>query len=117
MPLDDRLESERCSEFLKAIADPERLKIVQCLETGPKAVGEIAKLLQTADANASHHLRVLKNAGLVDREKQGRSVVYSLSLKHFVPKNKRQPLDILDFGCCRLELGRLDRAGKPNEGS
>jgi ArsR family transcriptional regulator len=98
--MQDKLESEKCARYLKALADPERLKIIQCLQTGPKNVGHIADLLKADLANVSHHLGVLRNAGIVHDQKQGKYVVYSLDPE--VLQNK----DVLDLGCCRLDLGK-----------
>ncbi|HSU69279.1 MAG TPA: metalloregulator ArsR/SmtB family transcription factor [Tepidisphaeraceae bacterium] len=100
----DRLRSTECAEYLKAVADPERLRIIQCLQGGPRSVGEICAALEVAIANASHHLRLLKSAGLVTRQKKGRFVIYALDPK-FVRQATRSKLNVLDFGCCRLELG------------
>src|SRR5262249_26656489 len=99
----DKLQSEDCARFLKALADPERLKIIQCLQGGPKNVTQIAQLLDEDIANVSHHLGVLRNAGLVNDQKQGKFVLYSL------PPERVQASrggEVLDLGCCRLELGQ-----------
>src|SRR5262245_4556479 len=96
----DKLESDKCARSLKALADPERLKIIQCLIAGPKNVSEIAELLEQDIANVSHHLRVLHTAGLVNDEKQGKFVRYSLDPEVVTGK------DVLDLGCCRLQLGK-----------
>jgi ArsR family transcriptional regulator, nickel/cobalt-responsive transcriptional repressor len=101
----DRLRSNRCARFLKALADPERLKIVQCLQEGAKNVGEISALLGQELANVSHHLGVLRHAGLVRDEKHGKYVVYSLHPDFFRPREVGGAADVLDLGCCRLELG------------
>ena len=53
-----------------------------CLRTGSKNVTELAKLLNVEIVNVSHHLGVLRQAGLVQDEKHGRFVVYSLHPKH-----------------------------------
>jgi ArsR family transcriptional regulator len=102
--MQDRLHSTECARVLKALADPERLKIVQCLQTGPKNVGEVSALLGQELANVSHHLGVLRHAGLVRDEKQGKYVVYSLHPDVFKPRDKGKAGDVLDLGCCRLEL-------------
>ena len=70
-------------ELLQAIAEPNRIRIIECLRTGSKNVTELAKLLSVEIVNVSHHLGVLRQAGLVQDEKQGRFVVYSLHPKHF----------------------------------
>src|SRR5688572_28568050 len=74
----DNLESQRCARLLRAVADPERLRIIQCLRAGPRSVGEVAAELGVEVVNVSHHLGVLRQAGLVQDEKQGRFVIYSL---------------------------------------
>ena len=101
----DHLKSGECSQFLKALADPERLKIVQCLQGGPKAVGDVARELGVAIANVSHHLRLLRSAKLVSSERRGRFILYSLA-PEVLRKDDSSPLKVLDFGCCRLELGK-----------
>ena len=101
----DRLRSVECARALKALADPDRLKIIQCLQRGPKNVSALSELLGVDIANVSHHLSVLRHARLVHDEKQGKFVVYSLHPDIFRPKDSRQPADVLDLGCCRLELG------------
>lgn len=101
----DRLKSGECSKYLRALADEDRLKIVQCLQDGPKSVGEVSRLLAARLANVSHHLRLLQQAGVVERHKQGRFVIYALHPKIHRPTPGGAP-DALEFGCCRIELGR-----------
>ncbi len=100
----DNLESDRCARLLRAMADPERLKIVQCLRSGPKNVGEIAELLGAEAVNVSHHLGVLRNAGIALDERQGRFIIYRLHPDVFQAETKAGRADHLDFGCCRLEI-------------
>ncbi len=100
----DGLESDRCARMLRAIGDPERLKIVQCLRDGPKNVGEIAELLKAETVNVSHHLGVLRNAGITLDERHGRFIVYRLNPDVFQAEMQRGRPEHLNFGCCRLEL-------------
>jgi ArsR family transcriptional regulator len=100
----DRLKSDICAKRLKALADRDRLKIVQCLQAGPKSVTELAGLLKKEMAVVSHHLGVLRNAALVQDEKEGRFVIYRLHPDVFRPSGGNDALDVLDLGCCRLEL-------------
>src|SRR5215207_3992274 len=99
---DDPLSSKECAERLKALADEDRLRIVQVLRGGPKNVGEIAGELKEDIANVSHHLQILKREDIVKTEKQGRFVAYRLHPNVF--SDKRTSTDCLDFGCCRVEL-------------
>ncbi len=96
----DQLEASKCAVSLKAIGDPERLKIIQCLQIGPMHVGAIADVLDAEIANVSHHLQILKHAGLVEVKKQGKYAIYSLSAEVLSQK------DVLELGCCRLQLGQ-----------
>jgi DNA-binding transcriptional ArsR family regulator len=97
----DPLQPQRCARMLSALAAPERLRIVRFLRDGPRNVGEIAEMLHTAPVNVSHHLNVLKTAGLICGRKRGRFVLYSL-----VPGvlEMHDSLGHLNLGCCRLEL-------------
>jgi DNA-binding transcriptional ArsR family regulator len=98
----DTLSSKHCAERLKALADEDRLLIVQSLRPGPKNVGEIAAALKEEVANVSHHLQILKRERIVATEKQGRFVVYRLDPEVFA--ETRSSADCLDLGCCKLEL-------------
>src|SRR5580658_8229090 len=99
----DQLKSSQCSKYLKALADPERLKLIQCLQGGPKRVGELTRELDKPIANVSHHLGLLRVAGIVTSSKKGRYVTYTLAPKFI--RQAKQSLNVLEFGCCRLELG------------
>lgn len=102
--MEDALDADRCARLLKAIADRERLRIVQCLRDGPKNVGEIADLLEVEVVNVSHHLGVLRQAGVVLDQRQGRFIVYRLHPDVFHDSPKPGENAQLDFGCCRLDL-------------
>jgi ArsR family transcriptional regulator len=102
--MEDVLESNRCAQLLKAIADPERLRIVQCLRGGAKNVGDIAESLDLEIANVSHHLGVLRQSRFVLSDKQGRFVVYSLNPEVFVGKTSGKKPNSIELGCCRIEL-------------
>jgi DNA-binding transcriptional ArsR family regulator len=98
----DPLSSKECAERLKALADEDRLRIIQVLRAGEKNVGEIAAELSAEISNVSHHLQILKREGIVETEKQGRYVVYRLHPDVFAAT--RTSSDCLDLGCCKLEL-------------
>lgn len=102
--MNDPLEPQRCARLLRAVAEPERLRIIQCLRQGPKNVSELATLLEAEVVNVSHHLGVLRQAGLVQDQKQGRFVLYRLHPDVFQPTSSSRSEDYLDFGCCRIEI-------------
>jgi DNA-binding transcriptional ArsR family regulator len=68
-------------DALPALADPTRRKIFERLRHGPRAVGEIAKGLPVSRPAVSQHLKVLKEAGLVDESADGTRRVYHIDPK------------------------------------
>ncbi len=102
--MNDPLNSARCAVLLKAVAEAERLRIIQCLRESPRHVGELATLLHVEIVNVSHHLGVLRRAGIVQNERRGRSVLYRLHPNIYRPTPISRKSDYLDLGCCRLEL-------------
>ncbi|MFQ5888663.1 MAG: autorepressor SdpR family transcription factor [Gemmatimonadota bacterium] len=63
---------------LHALADPTRRRILHVLRSRDMPAGEIAALFPITGASVSHHLAVLKEAGLVSAVREGRRIVYSL---------------------------------------
>lgn len=63
----------------KALADPTRRKILDLLKTKDMNAGEIAEQFNMTKPSISNHLNILKQADMVDSEKQGQNVVYSLN--------------------------------------
>ena len=61
---------------LAALADPTRRLVFEKLNSGPKAVGAIARDLPVSRPAVSQHLKVLKNAGLVTARPEGTRRVY-----------------------------------------
>jgi DNA-binding transcriptional ArsR family regulator len=68
---------------LAALAEPNRLKIVELLRENPRPVGEIASRLRMRQPQASKHLRVLAEAGIVDMRPAAQQRVYYLQAKPF----------------------------------
>jgi ArsR family transcriptional regulator len=66
------------AEWLAAFAEPTRLAIVKYLATGAKTVTELARACHTEIVNVSHHLGVMKTAGILVAERDGRFQRYSL---------------------------------------
>jgi ArsR family transcriptional regulator, nickel/cobalt-responsive transcriptional repressor len=95
-------DAKKCADKLQAIAEMNRIRIIDCLRTGSKNVTELAKLLNVEIVNVSHHLGVLRTAGLVQDEKHGRFVVYSLHPKLFTNDNAKATY--LDLGWCKVEI-------------
>ena len=67
----------------RALADPTRRRILELLRERDLAAGDIAAEFPIAWASVSHHLQVLKDAGLVLAERNGQSIRYSLNTTVF----------------------------------
>ena len=91
------------AELLKALADPDRLRIVNHLLGGPKNVSELAGELELPIVNLSHHLQVLRRTKVLETRKQGKFVIYSVCPKISAETNGRD-IKSLDLGCCRLDI-------------
>lgn len=63
----------------KALNDPTRRAILELLHAGDHSAGEIADQFRMSFPTISHHLDLLKQAGLVQARKEGQFVIYSLS--------------------------------------
>lgn len=69
----DRRQAESLATVAKALGDPIRLQLVDVLRkhAGKVCVCELAPLFDVGQPTVSHHLRVLREAGIVDSERQG----------------------------------------------
>ncbi|MEW6429500.1 MAG: metalloregulator ArsR/SmtB family transcription factor [Thermodesulfobacteriota bacterium] len=67
---------EEAAECLRTIAHPTRLRIIGLLLDGPKTVGELALACGIPSSQASEHLRLLKDRGLLACSRKGRFIHY-----------------------------------------
>ena len=70
------LENRSCADLLKVLADQTRLAVVEQLLDGPRHVGEINAALRLDPSLLSHHLRVLREAGLIGSQRRGTWIYY-----------------------------------------
>ncbi len=68
-------------ETFAALAEPNRFRIVELLRSGARSVNEIGERLDLNQPQVSKHLRVLKEAGLVDVEPRAQQRLYELRAK------------------------------------
>ena len=78
MPRPARTAASAAADPFEALGDPQRRAILVLLGEGPRAVGELAELLPVTRPAVSHHLRLLKEAGLVSDERLGTRRIYAL---------------------------------------
>lgn len=67
-------------QTFKALSDPTRRDILHLLRDGPLPAGEITAHFNISAATISHHLAILRNAGLVLDDKRGKFIYYELNL-------------------------------------
>ncbi len=105
MPSRTVTRSFDCLTAMRALGEPTRLRLVRALISGPKPVTELCETLNVTPYNVSKHLRVLKEAGLLEVEKQGQQRIYALA-KAFSEKLARNA-NTLDLGCCQFHFDKL----------
>lgn len=67
---------------MKALSDSSRVRVLKLLQDGELCVCNIQSHLQLAQSTVSRHMKVLEDAGLVQRRRQGTWIMYKLSAKH-----------------------------------
>ncbi|MCP5535638.1 MAG: winged helix-turn-helix transcriptional regulator [Akkermansiaceae bacterium] len=98
-----RTELDRVSEIFKALSETTRLLILRELKDGTMSVGELVARLDTSQANISKQLKTLHDAGLLERNKSGNTVYYSI----------KEPM-VLDM--CKLVCDKLNRDSSADGG-
>jgi len=73
----------RSEHVFRALADPNRRRILALLKSGSRSAGEIAEEFPISMASLSHHYGVLKAADLIRSERRGQRIVYSLNTTVF----------------------------------
>jgi DNA-binding transcriptional ArsR family regulator len=72
-------EIQAAADIAKVLADPLRLKILQCLTWGPAQVADLVVMVGSTQPNVSNHLRVMRDKAMVLAEKNGRHTVYRVA--------------------------------------
>jgi DNA-binding transcriptional ArsR family regulator len=72
---------EAQAQIMKALSHPTRLFIVHELAKAEKCVCELTEMVGADTSTISKHLSIMKNAGIVDFEKRGTSIYYSLKMR------------------------------------
>lgn len=63
----------------KVLSEMIRLRILQTLQSGEKSVTELTEAVESSQPNVSKHLKILQDAGVVKRQQQGNTVLYSIA--------------------------------------
>jgi DNA-binding transcriptional ArsR family regulator len=96
-----------CIAALKALGELNRLRIVRLLLRNQFSVNEVGEQLRMSQYNVSKHLKILREAGLVEVEQQGKQRLYTVTaaLKTHLKTNA----NVLELGCCTFRFDRLPR--------
>ena len=78
MPRTSQTRIERRATVIKALAHPSRLAIAEALQEGERCVQDLTKLVGADMSTVSKHLTVMRSVGLLDMEKRGLKVFYTL---------------------------------------
>lgn len=78
--LDDRA-LDQVADYFRALAEPQRLKILNAVREAPRNVSDLTELLGCSQANVSKHLALLAKVGLLERESRGTNVYYRIADK------------------------------------
>jgi DNA-binding transcriptional ArsR family regulator len=97
----------KCMAVLKALSEMNRLRIMRLLLKEPLGVNAIAQRLRMSEYNVSKHLRILKEAGLLEMEKAGKQRLYGVApgLKDHLVANR----NVLELDCCTFRFDKLPR--------
>jgi len=89
----DKTDADRLAGVLKALADPARLRLLSLIQASPDGeacVCDLTAPIGLSQPTVSHHLRILTESGLLEREKRGVWAYYRL-----VPTAIQQVADLL----------------------
>lgn len=95
------MSTEDCAKVLKAMGDRSRLEILRLLFEGEKCVSEIVDILAMDQPHISHHLNILRTAGLVYSRRESSRIVNCL---HPAMRDKLSGKKMVDLGCCSIEF-------------
>lgn len=85
---------QQVADYFSVLSEPMRLRILNLLRDGEKCVQDLVEATETSQANVSKHLKVMLQAGMVNRRSEGTSAYYSVA-------------DDLSYELCNLVCDRL----------
>lgn len=96
-----------CLAALKALSEHTRLRILRVLLKDQLSVNAISRRLKLTQYNVSKHLRILREAGLLETEKQGQQRLYRVAahLKDHLVQNE----NVLELDCCTVRFDKLPK--------
>ena len=97
----------QCIPALKALGEVNRMRIMHLLLNQELGTTAVSERLEISLYNVSKHLRILKDAGLVQMQKSGKERLYKVAtdLKDRLKANR----NVLDLGCCSFRFDQLPK--------
>ncbi|NJN19636.1 MAG: winged helix-turn-helix transcriptional regulator [Oscillochloris sp.] len=95
------------SKTMQALSDPTRRAILEMLNDGDKSAGELAAHFHISAPSVSHHLGVLRGAGLVLAQRNGQQIIYRLNVT-VVHEMLQQLMGLFRVGAGRRDLLKQD---------
>lgn len=89
-----RAALEQVADRFRVLGEPTRLRLLDAMRNGARSVGDLVQATDAGQANVSKHLRLLHDAGLVGRRREGTTVFYHLA--------DPSVLQLCDLVCGRL---------------
>lgn len=78
---------KKAQEYLRALSEPLRLRILWLLHQSPLSVSELTQILKVSQPNVSHHLKALRSLSLVDSTRKGSTTYYFSPVQPQLPTN------------------------------
>jgi DNA-binding transcriptional ArsR family regulator len=97
------LTDRQCAGVMRALGDETRLKILESLLVQEKCVSDLVEEIGRQQPHVSHHLRILREAGLVEGIREGQRVCYRVlpGIQRQLKDSKQQAIDL---GCCQVSF-------------
>ena len=92
--------SPTCANKLKVLGDPTRLAVLESLMAGAKNVGELMERLDVEQSLLSHHLAILRDMGLVESSREGKTMMYQLPSSVSDSTSGKA----INLGCCKISF-------------
>ena len=99
---------EGCADILRALGDATRLGVLQALLEKPLHVNDLMEKLKVEQSLLSHHLKVLRDAGLVQATRDGKAVLYQVA-PGIAGAQENQ---CIDLKCCQVVFRPLMKGRK-----
>ena len=77
------VDMNQLTELFKALSDPSRRQILECLKKKPMTPTELLEKMEASHPTLSHHLDILKRSGLIEGEREGQFIRYTLNMTVF----------------------------------